>query len=74
MMSRLIPLLVLAGLAGCSASPQALGLTGAQPGTPPRPADDSTVGLPGLPSPGGGGPSGFGTTSATFGPRYYGTP
>ena len=74
MTPRLILLLVLAGLAGCTTSPRALGLTGAQPAVPPRAPDDSTVGLPGLPAPGGAAPRGFGTPSGSSGGRYYGTP
>ena len=74
MTSRLILLLVLVPLVGCASSPRALGLTGAQPWIPPRAPDDSTVGLPGLPEPGGAAPSGFGTITPATGARYYGTP
>ncbi|MGH7041441.1 MAG: hypothetical protein ACREFY_04835 [Acetobacteraceae bacterium] len=72
----LLPVLavVLAGLAGCATSPRALGLTGAQAHTPPAAPQDSTIGLPGLPEPGGGQSSGFGTPNGGSGGRYYGTP
>ncbi len=65
---------VLSGLAGCAASPTALGLTGAQPQTPPGEPQDSTVGLPGLPEPGGYQSTGFGMPVGIGGGRYYGTP
>ncbi len=35
-------------LAGCAASPQSLGLTGAQPIAPPPVANDATIGNPGI--------------------------
>ncbi|MBW4090462.1 MAG: hypothetical protein HIU82_05055 [Proteobacteria bacterium] len=62
-------------LAGCATSPAALGLTGAQPQPPPSGPADSTLGLPGLPEPGGTQATGFGTPMGTTGPgRYYGSP
>ncbi|HVB66462.1 MAG TPA: hypothetical protein VNE67_01230 [Acetobacteraceae bacterium] len=66
---------LLAGLAGCATSPAALGMTGAQPQSPPSAPMDSTVGLPGLPEPGGDQSTGFGMPLGTTGPgRYYGSP
>jgi hypothetical protein len=50
---RVLMLLVVLGLACCSASPASLGITG--PGAPPPPPpapDDSTITVPGIPDPG----------------------
>ncbi|MDE2005883.1 MAG: hypothetical protein KGI51_04895 [Rhodospirillales bacterium] len=68
---RLTPIALLLLLAGCAASPEALGLTGAAPPAPPRHPDDATVTLPGLPTPGGYGTPATGTTGTG---RYFGTP
>ena len=45
----LLCLPLLAGLAACGASPQALGLTGAPQPTPPKPPGDNAIAAPGLP-------------------------
>lgn len=74
MTARLSLLLLLIGLAGCTVSPQTLGLTGAQPAAPPAAPDDSTLSLPGLPEPGGAAATGLGTVGTGAGGRYYGTP
>jgi hypothetical protein len=71
---RLSLLLLLIGLAGCSSSPSALGLTGAQPRQPPAAPDDSVLAMPGLPQPGGGVVTGYGSASGGSQGRYYGTP
>ncbi len=70
-MSRcLICLVVLAGLAGCGTSPQALGLTGAPQQTPPQPPGDSAIAAPGVPE--SDSPYGSSTQPTTGGGRFYG--
>jgi hypothetical protein len=66
---RPLALWVLVALAGCSGSPQSLGITG--PGAAPQPpsADsDSTIGAPGVPSDAVRGPSVQPTTGSGL---YY---
>lgn len=73
LLSRALKLLpCLLALAGCVASPAALGLTGAVPPAPPRHPDDATVTSPGLPGPGG--TYGSDMPATTGAGRYYGTP
>ncbi|MDE2580530.1 MAG: hypothetical protein KGL52_02750 [Rhodospirillales bacterium] len=74
MARRLSVLVLLIGLAGCGASPRALGLTGAQPKVPPSPAGDSTLSVPGLPQPGGAAATGLSPDGTGTGVRYYGSP
>ena len=68
-MKHLVLGLLLLGLAGCSGSPDALGITG--PGAVPQPpagTDDSTLEAPGLPSGDSYGPS---AQPMPGGGRYY---
>ena len=68
-MRRLALGLLLSALAGCSGSPQSLGITG--PGAvaqPPAGTDDSTVEAPGLPSGDRYGPA---AQPMPSGGRYY---
>lgn len=46
-MVRTILLVLATAMAGCSASPQALGLTGASQPTPPQAQGDSVIATPG---------------------------
>ncbi len=68
-MRRLALGLLLLALAGCSGSPESLGITG--PGAAPQPpsdSDDSTVRAPGMPSGDSYGPS---AQPLPGGGRYY---
>ena len=71
-MPKSLLLLALIGLAGCAATPQALGLTGGRPPQPPAAPSDATVGMPGLPQPASSGDSGMAPTTGTG--IYSGTP
>ena len=62
--------LVLAALAGCGTSPQALGLTGAPQPAPPQPPGDSALTAPGVPE--GNSPYSSSTEPTTGGGLYYG--
>jgi len=62
--------LVLAALAGCGTSPQALGLTGASPPAPPQPPGDSALTAPGVPQ--SNSPYSSSTAPTTGGGLYYG--
>ncbi len=68
-MIRGAALILLLLLAGCSGTPQSLGITGpAAPQEPPMGPDDSTVEAPGLPNGNGYGPT---MAPTTGGGRYY---
>ena len=62
--------LVLAALAGCSTSPQALGLTGAPQPTPPELPSDNLLTAPGVTQ--GDSPYSSSTEPTTGDGRYYG--
>ncbi len=66
----LIYLLVLAGVAGCGTSPQALGLTGAPQQPPPQPPGDNAIPAPGVPE--SNSPYGSSTVPTTGNGRFYG--
>jgi len=64
-----ICLLVLAAVAGCGTSPQALGLTGAPQPAPPQPPGDNALTAPGVPQ---NTPYSSSTAPTTGNGLYYG--
>jgi hypothetical protein len=68
-MRHALMLAVLFALAGCSATPADLGITGPTAPVEPQEPDDSTIGRPGLPDP----MSGYGPSiiPSTGGGRFY---
>ena len=65
----LICLFVVGALVGCGTSPQALGLTGAPPATPPTPPDN-VLAAPGVPQ--NNSPFNSSTVPTTGSGLYYG--
>jgi hypothetical protein len=69
-MMRAVLLIAVLSLAGCSGSPESLGITGPGARPPVHPdSDDSTVGNPGLPDSGGAYAPSYGPNPA--GGRYF---